>query len=52
MRKFLATLAALLVGSTLAGCGYNTLQRNDEQIAKPPVVDFASAPPQSAGAPK
>ena len=32
MRKLLATLAALLVGSTLAGCGYNTLQRNDEQI--------------------
>ena len=32
MRKLLASLAAMLVGSTLAGCGYNTLQRNDEQI--------------------
>src|SRR3954453_18574677 len=32
MRKFLAALAAMLVASTLAGCGYNTLQRNDEQI--------------------
>ena len=32
MRKFLATLAVMLLASTLAGCGYNTLQRNDEQI--------------------
>jgi len=32
MGKLLAILTALFVGSTLAGCGYNTLQRNDEQI--------------------
>jgi len=32
MGKFLATLAVMLLASTLAGCGYNTLQRNDEQI--------------------
>ena len=32
MRKFRATLAMMLLASTLAGCGYNTLQRNDEQI--------------------
>jgi LemA protein len=32
MRKLLATLAAMLLASTLTGCGYNTLQRNDEQI--------------------
>lgn len=31
MRKFLVTLLALLTLS-LAGCGYNTLQTNDEQI--------------------
>ena len=31
MRRFLATLLALLTLS-LAGCGYNTLQTNDEQI--------------------
>lgn len=32
MRKLLVTLAAMLLASTLTGCGYNTLQRNDEQI--------------------
>ena len=32
MRKLLATLAAMLLASTLTGCGYNTFQRNDEQI--------------------
>ena len=31
MRKLLATLA-LLVSVSLTGCGYNTLQSNDEQI--------------------
>ena len=32
MRKIISILAALLIASTMAGCGYNTLQRNDEQI--------------------
>jgi len=32
MRKFLATLAAVLLAATLTGCGYNTFQRNDEQV--------------------
>ena len=32
MRKLLATLAGIFLASTLAGCGYNTLQSNDEQI--------------------
>lgn len=32
MRKLLATLGAMLLASTLTGCGYNTLQLNDEQI--------------------
>jgi LemA protein len=32
MRKLLATLVAVSLASTLTGCGYNTLQRNDEQI--------------------
>ena len=32
MRKLLAILAALLIASTLVSCGYNTLQRNDEQV--------------------
>jgi LemA protein len=32
MRKLLTTLAAVLLASALTGCGYNTFQRNDEQI--------------------
>lgn len=32
MRKLRATLAVVLLASTLTGCGYNTLQRNDEQV--------------------
>src|SRR5690242_13622763 len=32
MRKLLALLAATLVAAVLSGCGYNDLQRQDEQI--------------------
>jgi LemA protein len=32
MKKFLMFSAALLLASSLTGCGYNTLQTNDEQI--------------------
>ena len=32
MRKFLAFAAAVLATATLSGCGYNDLQRQDEQV--------------------
>ena len=32
MRKFLAFAAAVLAAATLSGCGYNDLQRQDEQV--------------------
>jgi LemA protein len=32
MRKSLVALAATLLALSLTGCGYNTLQSNDEQI--------------------
>lgn len=32
MRTFPGTVATMLVASTLAGCGYNTLQSNDESV--------------------
>src|SRR5689334_24123648 len=32
MRKLLALLAATLVAAVLSGCGYNDLQRQDEQV--------------------
>jgi len=32
MRKLLGLLAALLAAIALSGCGYNDLQRQDEQI--------------------
>jgi len=32
MRKIWMSVTALILASSLGGCGYNTLQRNDEQI--------------------
>src|SRR6266404_4055569 len=32
MRKFLAFTAAVIAAASLSGCGYNDLQRQDEQV--------------------
>jgi LemA protein len=32
MRKFLAFTAAAIAAAILSGCGYNDLQRQDEQV--------------------